>query len=83
MTPVRYYQQCVSLGRGDGLIQFVTADDRAVDHALTGRLAARYKEAICKAAAWGVAHPLLVPSRARGVVPGKGVADTRFAGTVV
>ncbi|MFK0141227.1 NAD(P)/FAD-dependent oxidoreductase [Streptomyces murinus] len=83
VTPVRYYQQCVSLGRRDGLIQFVTADDRAVDHALTGRLAARYKEAVCKAAAWGVAHPLLVPSRARGVVQTEGAADTRFAGTVV
>ncbi|MER6334197.1 FAD-dependent oxidoreductase [Streptomyces sp. NPDC001034] len=69
VTPVRYFQQCVSLGRSDGLIQFVTADDRAVDRALTGRLAARYKEAICKAATWGVAHPLLVPSRARRVVP--------------
>ncbi|MGW3262834.1 NAD(P)/FAD-dependent oxidoreductase [Streptomyces sp. NPDC001056] len=69
VTAVRYFQQCVSLGRSDGLIQFVTADDRAVDRALTGRLAARYKEAICKAATWGVAHPLLVPSRARRVVP--------------
>ncbi|MFF8992366.1 NAD(P)/FAD-dependent oxidoreductase [Streptomyces sp. NPDC014983] len=69
VTPVRYFQQCVSLGRSDGLIQFVTADDRAVDRALTGRLADRYKEAICKAATWGVAHPLLVPSRARRVVP--------------
>ena len=83
VTPVRYYQQCVSLGRRDGLIQFVTADDRAVDHALTGRLAARYKEVVCKGAAWGVAHPLLVPSRARAVVPSEGAADTRFAGTVV
>ncbi|MET8609284.1 MULTISPECIES: NAD(P)/FAD-dependent oxidoreductase [Streptomyces] len=68
-TAVRYYQQCVSLGRKDGLIQFVTADDRAVDRALTGRLAARYKEAICKGAAWGVAHPLLLPARVRPVAP--------------
>ncbi|MGV9352523.1 NAD(P)/FAD-dependent oxidoreductase [Streptomyces misionensis] len=68
-TAVRYYQQCVSLGRKDGLIQFVTADDRAVDRALTGRLAARYKEAICKGATWGVAHPLLLPARVRPVAP--------------
>ncbi|MFJ9926974.1 NAD(P)/FAD-dependent oxidoreductase [Streptomyces misionensis] len=68
-TAVRYYQQCVSLGRKDGLIQFVTADDRAVDRALTGRVAARYKEAICKGATWGVAHPLLLPARVRPVAP--------------
>ncbi|WP_030755194.1 NAD(P)/FAD-dependent oxidoreductase [Streptomyces griseus] len=68
-VPVRYAQQCVSLGRGEGLIQFVTADDRAVEKVLTGRTAARYKELICKVAAWGVAHPTLgVPARRRRVV---------------
>ncbi|WP_256103615.1 NAD(P)/FAD-dependent oxidoreductase [Streptomyces sp. ODS05-4] len=66
---IRYAQQCVSLGREDGLIQFVTADDRAVDRALTGRLAARYKELICKGAVWGVRRPTLgLPTRRRRVV---------------
>ncbi|MFF2302099.1 NAD(P)/FAD-dependent oxidoreductase [Streptomyces sp. NPDC058128] len=66
---IRYAQQCVSLGRGEALIQFVTADDRAVEKALTGRMAARYKELICKAAAWGVANPTLgMPSRRHRVV---------------
>ncbi|ARE75480.1 MULTISPECIES: NAD(P)/FAD-dependent oxidoreductase [unclassified Streptomyces] len=66
---IRYAQQCISLGRKEGLIQFVTADDRAVDRALTGRLAARYKELICKGAAWGVANPTMgMPSRRRRVV---------------
>ncbi|MEU6894720.1 FAD-dependent oxidoreductase [Streptomyces sp. NPDC046557] len=66
---IRYYQQCVSLGRKDGLIQFVTADDRAVERALTGRGAAAYKELICRGAAWGVAHPTAgMPSRRRRVV---------------
>ncbi|MFI8341596.1 NAD(P)/FAD-dependent oxidoreductase [Streptomyces sp. NPDC085639] len=66
---IHYSQQCISLGRKEGLIQFVTADDRAVDRALTGRLAARYKELICKGAAWGVANPTLgMPSRRRRVV---------------
>ncbi|MFB7515748.1 NAD(P)/FAD-dependent oxidoreductase [Streptomyces sp. NPDC056144] len=61
---IRYLNQCISLGRKDGLIQFVTADDRAKDSALTGRLAARYKELICKGAAWGVANPTLgIPTR--------------------
>ncbi|MFF5971004.1 NAD(P)/FAD-dependent oxidoreductase [Streptomyces sp. NPDC012769] len=66
---IRYFQQCVSLGRKEGLIQFVTADDRAKDGALTGRLAAAYKELICKGAAWGVANPTAgLPSRRRRVV---------------
>ncbi|MFE2352739.1 NAD(P)/FAD-dependent oxidoreductase [Streptomyces parvulus] len=67
-TPLRYFNQCVSLGRGEGLIQYVTADDRAVGAALTGRFAAFYKEVVCKAAAWGVANPTLgVPARRRAV----------------
>lgn len=66
---IRYAQQCISLGRKEGLIQFVTADDQAVDKALTGRLAAFYKELICKGAAWGVANPTLgLPARRRRVV---------------
>ncbi|MEW1911382.1 FAD-dependent oxidoreductase [Kitasatospora sp. NPDC085895] len=71
-VPVRYFQQCISLGRKEGLIQFVTADDRAVDRALTGRVAALYKELICKGAAWGVANPTVgMPSRRRRVVRGE------------
>ncbi|WP_317441060.1 NAD(P)/FAD-dependent oxidoreductase [Streptomyces collinus] len=66
---IRYYQQCISLGRKEGLIQFVTADDRAIERALTGRGAAFYKEMICKGAAWGVANPTVgMPSRRRRVV---------------
>lgn len=68
-TPLRYFNQCISLGRKEGLIQYVTADDRSVRAALTGRLAAVYKELVCKGAAWGVANPTLgVPSRRRPVV---------------
>ncbi|MGW4761447.1 NAD(P)/FAD-dependent oxidoreductase [Streptomyces pseudogriseolus] len=67
-VPLRYFNQCVSLGRKDGLIQYVTADDRAVNAALTGRFAALYKELICKGAAWGVAHPTVgLPSRRRRI----------------
>ncbi|WP_406147365.1 NAD(P)/FAD-dependent oxidoreductase [Streptomyces sp. NBC_01012] len=68
-TPLRYFNQCISLGRKEGLIQYVTADDRAVPSALTGRLAAIYKEVVCKGAAWGVANPTLgLPTRRRPVV---------------
>ncbi|MFF8962024.1 NAD(P)/FAD-dependent oxidoreductase [Streptomyces globisporus] len=64
----RYFNQCISLGRKEGLIQYVTADDRAVNAALTGRLAALYKELVCKGAAWGVANPTIgLPTRRRRV----------------
>ncbi|MBN3932324.1 FAD-dependent oxidoreductase [Streptomyces verrucosisporus] len=67
--PVRYFNQCVSLGRREGLIQRVTADDRPIEAALTGRLAAVGKELICKGAAWAVANPTLgLPVRRRRVV---------------
>jgi NADH dehydrogenase FAD-containing subunit len=67
-TPLRYFNQCISLGRKDGLIQYVTADDRAVRAVLTGRFAAVYKELVCKGAAWGVVNPLLgLPARRRRV----------------
>ncbi|MFI7638858.1 NAD(P)/FAD-dependent oxidoreductase [Nonomuraea sp. NPDC049400] len=65
-VPLRYFNQCISLGRKEGLIQYVTADDRAVQAVLTGRLAAVYKELVCKGAAWGVANPTLgLPARRR------------------
>ncbi|MEC4569745.1 NAD(P)/FAD-dependent oxidoreductase [Streptomyces virginiae] len=77
-VPIRYVQQCISLGRKEGLIQFVTADDRAVDKALTGRLAAFYKELICKGAAWGVANPTLgLPTRRRRVARQETPSRTR------
>ncbi|MDG4765423.1 FAD-dependent oxidoreductase [Solwaraspora sp. WMMD406] len=67
-VPIRYYNQCVSLGRRDGLIQYVTADDQAKPAVLTGRFAAGYKELVCKGAAWGVANPTLgLPTRRRHV----------------
>ncbi|MFF7354909.1 MULTISPECIES: NAD(P)/FAD-dependent oxidoreductase [Streptomyces] len=67
-VPIRYFNQCISLGRREGLIQYVTADDRAVRAALTGRLAAFYKELVCKGAAWGVANPTMgLPARRRRV----------------
>jgi NADH dehydrogenase len=70
-APLRYFNQCISLGRREGLIQYVTADDRAVSAVLTGRLAAVYKELICKGAAWGVANPMLgLPTRRRPVTAG-------------
>ncbi|GIF20778.1 NADH dehydrogenase FAD-containing subunit [Actinoplanes tereljensis] len=66
--PIRYYAQCISLGRHDGIIQLVTADDRAKPSAIVGRPAARVKEWISAGAAWGSANPtLLLPFRRRHV----------------
>ncbi len=44
----RYVIQCVSLGRRDGLIQLVRADDTPGDRIVTGRAAAWVKELICR-----------------------------------
>jgi NADH dehydrogenase len=40
--------QCISLGRKDGIIQFVNADDTPREKCLTGRPAAWIKELICR-----------------------------------
>ena len=66
-TPLSYVHQCISLGRRDALVQFVTPDDRARSFAPGGRLMARYKELVCVGAAWVVAHPVPYPARRRRV----------------
>ncbi|QUQ71056.1 NAD(P)/FAD-dependent oxidoreductase [Kutzneria sp. CA-103260] len=48
----RYYTQCISLGRKDGLIQVVDAMDRPQRTVVTGRLAALVKEGIVRGARW-------------------------------
>ncbi|MCC9307254.1 FAD-dependent oxidoreductase [Kitasatospora sp. RB6PN24] len=76
-VPIRYFNQCISLGRKEGVIQYVTADDRAVRAALTGRMAAVYKELVCKGAAWSIANPTLgMPTRRRRVVQGRAQAGS-------
>ena len=46
----RYFHECISLGRRDGLIQFLHADERPHNTILTGRLAVRYKEVVLASA---------------------------------
>jgi NADH dehydrogenase FAD-containing subunit len=53
----RYFNQCISLGRRDGLIQFVRADDTPVEAILTGRPAALYKETIVRSTIIAERHP--------------------------
>ncbi|MFG2006903.1 NAD(P)/FAD-dependent oxidoreductase [Spirillospora sp. NPDC048911] len=72
---IGYFNQCVSLGRKEGLIQYVTSDDRARKSVLTGRVAAVYKELVCWSAAWSVANPTLgMPVRRRRVTSGRPLA---------
>jgi NADH dehydrogenase FAD-containing subunit len=58
----RYVQQCISLGRGDALVQFVNRYDQPVERIVTGRLAALYKEAIVRGAMSIQRHPSLPTS---------------------
>lgn len=55
----RYHVQCVSLGRRDGLIQFVHADDSPRELVLTGRAAARAKELVVRGTVAFQRHPVL------------------------
>ncbi|MBF6193296.1 FAD-dependent oxidoreductase [Nocardia implantans] len=48
----RYVLQCISLGRNDGVVQAVHADDAPARTVLTGRTAAWVKERIVRGAAW-------------------------------
>lgn len=48
----RYVFQCISLGRRDGVIQFLHADDSPARTVLTGRIAAWFKEGIVRGASW-------------------------------
>ncbi|MEV4312511.1 FAD-dependent oxidoreductase [Actinocrispum sp. NPDC049592] len=75
---VGYTAQCISLGRRDAVVQWMTPDDQPKPSAVTGGTAARLKEMICKVAAWSVAHPTsMLPVRRRHVVPaGKTLAVT-------
>ncbi|WP_447003851.1 NAD(P)/FAD-dependent oxidoreductase [Saccharothrix isguenensis] len=55
----RYIQQCISLGRRDGLIQFVHADDSPKERVVTGRAAAFYKELVCRGTIVFERHPTI------------------------
>ncbi|HVG22771.1 MAG TPA: FAD-dependent oxidoreductase [Thermoanaerobaculia bacterium] len=43
-----FFIRCISLGRNDGIVQFVHGDDTPKDLCLTGRTAAWVKELICR-----------------------------------
>ncbi len=66
---IGYTGQCISLGRSDGILQWVTPDDQPKPSAVTGKPAARLKEMICKTAAWSISHPTsMLPTRRRHTI---------------
>ena len=50
----RYVMRCISLGRKDGLVQFVGADDSPRERILTGWVGARVKELVSRSSVWNV-----------------------------
>jgi NADH dehydrogenase FAD-containing subunit len=74
---IGYNGQCISLGRNDAVMQWVTPDDKPKPSALTGKAAVRLKEFICKSAAWSISHPtMLLPSRRRRITTASAVRET-------
>ncbi|GAB2833840.1 NAD(P)/FAD-dependent oxidoreductase [Lentzea nigeriaca] len=73
---IGYNAQCISLGRNDALLQWVTPDDQPKPSAVTGKAAVRLKEFICKSAAWSISHPtLMIPTRRRRVAEVSAVTE--------
>jgi NADH dehydrogenase FAD-containing subunit len=77
---VGYTAQCISLGRRDAVVQWVTPDDQPKPSAVTGTMAVRLKEMICKIAARSISHPTTMPTRRRHVkTAGKALAPGGFS----
>ncbi|MFC0623143.1 NAD(P)/FAD-dependent oxidoreductase [Kribbella deserti] len=74
---IGYNGQCISLGRSDALVQWVTPDDQPKPSVLTGKSAARVKELVCKTAAWSISHPMMLkPARRRHLAQTPAPANT-------
>ncbi|MCB0131630.1 MAG: FAD-dependent oxidoreductase [Caldilineaceae bacterium] len=60
-----YAMLCISLGRHDGLIQFVQHDDTPTDRMITGVAAAVVKEFVCRYTVWSLAWERRFPGAYR------------------
>ncbi len=69
-----YIHMPLSLGRGDGLIQFVDHADRPKDKLLTGRRAALYKEIVTRSPAPSIAWERRMPGMLRWPKAGEAMA---------
>lgn len=58
----RYFVQCLSLGRRDGLLQFVDPCDAPAPKVVTGRRAAWAKEVITRGTIWSLAALRRIPT---------------------
>ena len=69
-TPLRYrfFLQCISLGRRDGLVQLVHADDSPGRQIIIGRAAASAKEAVVRSTIRTLRLAVRHPGAARHVL---------------
>ncbi|GAB3650720.1 NAD(P)/FAD-dependent oxidoreductase [Glycomyces tarimensis] len=73
-----YLGNGISLGNGDGVVQFVGPDQRAKSWSIRGRAAAKYKSFVNWATAWNAAHPTAgLPTRRRRMAASEATADER------
>lgn len=77
---MRYYFQCISLGRGDALIQRVHADDTPMESVITGKTGALFKELICRYTVFSLRLEKHLPGSY--VVPGRSDALLLRSGAV-
>lgn len=75
-----YFVQCISLGRRDGLIQFVHHDDSPKNQILTGWQAALFKESICRFAFQSINVERRLPGIYRWPKPRGAAAQTAPSG---
>ncbi|MEZ4669698.1 MAG: FAD-dependent oxidoreductase [Anaerolineae bacterium] len=64
-----YTVRCISLGRRDGLIQMVNADDQPKEQIITGWMGAQIKEMICRYAVWQIQNERLMYYPRRQALP--------------
>lgn len=63
---IGFVGQCISIGRGLGLVNFARRDDSAVGGRLRGVPAAKVKELVCRSTIWGLAMEARRPGSAVG-----------------
>lgn len=70
----RYFAECISLGRHDALLQWLTAEGRAIDRIVTGRAARFMKEYVHRGNLFVARHPgpYLPVRRTHVLVPSNG-----------
>ncbi|MEU0313131.1 FAD-dependent oxidoreductase [Nocardioides sp. NPDC006273] len=76
---IGFVGQCISIGRGLGLVNFARRDDSAVGARLRGMPAAKVKELICRSTVWALAMEARRPGSAIGFKDGSRAARVQAA----